>query len=130
MLISLAAALLFSSGVAVDCNGNAPDRTGSVMRGFVREVLDGDTLCIGAGADRDTWVAVTLTDVDAPELPQTGGRAARTVLSRATLNQPIVCVVRPTPPNRREEEGARFAICTVRGVGVGDLISGTEPSGR
>ena len=77
---------------------------------------DGDSLCVGGGPDPATWVEVRLADFYAPELHDPGGANAKRVLERLTFGRPVSCVA-----GRRTYDRVA-AVCTLRGVRLGDLM--------
>ena len=71
VLISCAvlAGIGMASPAAADpCTGPLPSTAGQSFSGPVRYVSDGDSLCIGASSDPQSWIEVRLADFDAPEL--------------------------------------------------------------
>lgn len=79
-----AVALILAAGIATPamagaCKGALPHK-GQTFAGRAQLVHDGDTLCIGPGADPLTWVPVRVADFYAPELSEPGGRVATLAL--------------------------------------------------
>lgn len=91
-------------------------RPGFVVTGQVRYVGDGDSLCIGSGADPRTWVEIRLADFYAPELQEPGGREAKTALDQITRGQTATCTAVGGNGGRAVSYDRLIATCRVRGV--------------
>lgn len=108
------------------CKAKLPTR-GATFAGRARLVIDGDTLCIGPGADQRTWIPVRLADFYAPEFSETGGPEATLALIRLTRRSWITC-----GPAQHRSFGRIVAVCTVRGVSIADHLrrAGVPEGGR
>lgn len=125
--------LLVPTGALADpCEGRLPSRAGETFSGLVRYVGDGDGLCVGPSTDPSTWIEVRLSDFDAPELNQTGGRDARERLSRLVRGRVLDCVAVPGRSGRVIVHDRVIAACRLNGRRVGDLLrqSGDREGGR
>jgi endonuclease YncB( thermonuclease family) len=88
-------------------------RPGVKFSGVVRYVGDGDSLCVGATADPETWIEVRIADFYAPELNAPGGKAAKAALSRIARGKHAQCVA-----GRRSYDRV-VAKCYLRGRSLG-----------
>lgn len=124
MLFVAAMLTLAWSGVAAadPCEGRLPQRAGAEFSGVVRYVGDGDSLCVGATDDPNTWIEVRLADFNAPELNSAGGRNARERLRGLALNHPAQCVATPGRNGRVVSYDRVIATCRVGGRRLGDLL--------
>ncbi len=96
----------------------AAPRPGVVWPGTVSHVSDGDTVWVrpqAGGAPR----AVRIDGIDAPELCQPYGEAARAALVGRVLGQPLQVRVR-----RHDDYGRALARLTLRGEDVGGWLVG------
>ena len=114
------------------CEGRLPSRAGETFSGRVRYIGDGDSLCVGPSTDPATWIEVRLSDFDAPELNQAGGRDARDRLSRLLHGRVLGCVAVRGRSGRVVVYDRVIAACRLNGRGVGDLLraSGGREGGR
>jgi len=121
ILAALSAALSMKAA----CLAPLPYR-GQTFAGAARIVHDGDTLCIGPGADHAGWVKVRLADFYAPELGEPGGREATEALRSITAGAWVVCVA-----DHRSYDRA-VARCTINGKPIGELMKarGVQQGGR
>lgn len=128
----LALLLIPTTALADPCEGRLPSRAGETFSGVVRYVGDGDGLCIGPSTDPSTWIEVRLSDFDAPELNQTGGRAARERLSGLVRGRVLDCVAVRGRSGRVIVYDRVIAACRLNGRAVGDLLraSGGQEGGR
>ncbi len=93
-LLVLAALMLAPSVARADpCEGSLPATAGTVFGGTVRYIGDGDSLCVGPSADPATWIEVRLSDHDAIELNDRGGRQARDDLVNLAMGRTVRCTV-------------------------------------
>lgn len=120
--VALAVLALAPSVRADPCEGRLPDRVGERFSGAVRYVGDGDSLCVGDGADPRTWIEVRLADHDAPELDEPGGRAAQTALSRLTLGRHLDCQAVRGRNGRVLSWDRVIARCRLDGRALGPLL--------
>lgn len=131
----LAAALSLCAGAAMaDPCTAVPDRgptpaslrPGAVFSGPVAYVVDGDGLCVATGPSPSAWVEVRLADFYAPELSEPGGEAAKAALARVAKGRRVECEARGRTYDRIA------AVCTLQGVGLGDLLrrAGVREGGR
>ena len=114
------------------CEGRLPSRSGETFSGLVRYIGDGDSLCLGPSTDPATWIEVRLSDFDAPELNQAGGREARDRLSRLFRGRVLTCVAVRGRNGRVVVWDRVIASCRLNGRGVGDLLrsAGGQEGGR
>jgi len=110
------------------CEGRLPDRAGATFAGLVRYVGDGDSLCLGPGADPSTWIEVRLADFDAPELHSPTGGADRARLSRLVQGRVLSCVAVRGRNGRVIVYDRVIGACRLNGRRVGDLLR--EAGGR
>ncbi|WP_374598852.1 thermonuclease family protein [Brevundimonas sp.] len=132
LLIASPLLLIPTAALADPCEGRLPYRAGETFSGVVRYVGDGDGLCIGPSTDPSTWIEVRLSDFDAPELNQTGGRAARERLSGLLRGRVLDCVAVRGRSGRVIVYDRVIAACRLNGRAVGDLLraSGGQEGGR
>ncbi len=132
LLIASPLLLIPTTALADPCEGRLPSRAGETFSGVVRYVGDGDGLCIGPSTDPSTWIEVRLSDFDAPELNQTGGRAARERLSGLVRGRVLDCVAVRGRSGRVIVYDRVIAACRLNGRAVGDLLraSGGQEGGR
>lgn len=132
LLIASPLLLIPTVAAADPCEGRLPSRAGETFSGVVRYVGDGDGLCIGPSTDPSTWIEVRLSDFDAPELNQTGGRAARERLSGLVRGRVLDCVAVQGRSGRVITYDRVIAACRLNGRAVGDLLraSGGQEGGR
>lgn len=100
---------------------------GERFSGPVVHVGDGDSLCVAVGPRRGAdWVEVRLADFYAPELHESGGRAARDALARITSGRRVDCVSRGRTWDRVA------AVCRLGGRSLGDHMraAGVAEGGR
>jgi micrococcal nuclease len=124
--ILLAAGMCLATPALADPCTRIPDRgaapaeahRGAVFAGPVVYVGDGDSLCVETvgGIGGRGWVEVRLADFNAPEISESGGRAARATLSRLVMGRRLTCV----GENRTWDRIA--ARCTLNGQPVRDLL--------
>jgi len=114
------------------CEGRLPSRSGETFSGLVRYIGDGDSLCVGPSTDPATWIEVRLSDFDAPELNQAGGREARDRLSRLVRGRVLTCVAVRGRNGRVVVWDRVIASCRLNGRAVGDLLrsNGGQEGGR
>lgn len=114
------------------CEGRLPSRSGETLSGLVRYIGDGDSLCLGPSTDPATWIEVRLSDFDAPELNQAGGREARDRLSRLDLGRVLTCVAVRGRNGRVIVWDRVIASCRLNGQAVGNLLrsAGGQEGGR
>ena len=114
------------------CEGRLPARAGETFSGLVRYIGDGDSLCVGPGADPSTWIEVRLSDFDAPELTGAGGDEARSRLFRLVHGRLLACVAVRGRSGRVIVYDRVIAGCRLNGHGVGDLLrsAGGREGGR
>ncbi|MET0293533.1 MAG: hypothetical protein ABW042_00830 [Phenylobacterium sp.] len=96
---------------AAACTG-APPPVGSVLRGPVLQVLDGEVLCIAQGFSRDSWTPVRLANpagrvADTP--PPT-----RAALMSVAFGRDAVCRIEAI------EDGQAVATCRIEGRSVAE----------
>jgi endonuclease YncB( thermonuclease family) len=89
---------------------------GKTFSGPVVYIGDGDSLCVAVGPMKGDWVEVRLTDFYAPELSAPGGREAKAALERIAMDRRVECVAQHRSYDRV------VAVCTVRGVSLGDRM--------
>ena len=132
LLLAFAFALVPTVAMADPCEGRLPSRAGETFAGLVRYVGDGDGLCIGPSADPSTWIEVRLSDFDAPELNQPGGRDARARLSRMVEGRVLSCVAVRGRSGRVVVYDRVIAACRLDGRGLGDRLraAGGREGGR
>lgn len=113
----LVLALAATPALAHPCKAKLPPK-GATFAGEVRYLMDGDTLCVGPGADPVTWVPVRLADFYAPEKSEPGGAQATTALREIAFGQWVVCTGQHASFERR------VAVCELGGFPLGDLMRG------
>ncbi|MES2033708.1 MAG: nuclease [Pseudomonadota bacterium] len=138
-ILCLAAAAIAGPALADPCKA-IPDkgpppawiRAGVSLAGPVRHVGDGDSLCIGRGPTPIDWVEIRLADFYAPELAESGGRAARETLVRLTQGRTVTCVATPGGGGRVVSYDRMIAVCRIDGVSLGALMrrAGVREGGR
>lgn len=108
------------------CRATLPAK-GATFAGRARLVVDGDTLCIGPGADQATWIPVRLADFYAPEFSDPGGPEATLALIKLTRRAWITC-----GPAQHRSFGRIVAVCEIRGRSIGDHLraAGVAEGGR
>lgn len=108
------------------CKAKLPAK-GATFAGRARLIVDGDTLCIGPGADQATWIPVRLADFYAPEFSEPGGPEATLALIKLTRRAWITC----GPAQHRSFERI-VAVCQVRGRSIADHLraAGVPEGGR
>lgn len=125
-LLTVGAALILlalpAAARADPCEGRLPSRPGEVFSGVVRYVGDGDSLCVGRTDDPREWIEVRLSDFDAPELNQAGGRAGRDILIRTARGRPITCTATRGRNGRVVSHDRVIATCRLDGRRLGDLL--------
>lgn len=116
-LFALAFLAVPSVALADPCEARLPS-AGAMFSGTVRYVGDGDMLCVEVGgrSSGSTWVEVRLSDFNAPELGESGGRAARDTLRSLVMGRRVSCLAGHRSYDRI------VAQCTLGGSGVGDLL--------
>ncbi|MEQ1672647.1 MAG: nuclease [Hyphomicrobium sp.] len=129
-----AALLAFTSSAALadPCEAPLPNRVGQVFSGSVRYVGDGDSLCVGAGADPNGWIEVRIADFDAPELHAPLGRRSKLMLEQIAMGQPVVCAAARGRSGRVIVFDRVIAICRINGRSIAELLraSGAPEGGR
>lgn len=108
------------------CRAQLPPK-GATFAGRARLVIDGDTLCIGPGADQSTWIPVRLADFYAPEFSEPGGPEATLALIKLTRRAWITC-----GPAQHRSFGRIVAVCEIRGRSIADHLreAGVPEGGR
>lgn len=132
-LLIVASFLLAPTAALADpCEGRLPSRAGATFSGPVRYIGDGDSLCVGPSRDPSTWIEVRLSDFDAPELNQAGGRDARERLSRVVGGRVLDCAAVRGRSGRVIVHDRVIAACRLNGRSVGDLLraAGGREGGR
>lgn len=121
--LSLAAALVLGLGLpaaahaAPECRAAAPKfDPGAKFAGEVRQVIDGQTLCVGRAPHPETWIRVRLSDLDAR---QPKARWARNALRRVAQDKYAVCTV---SGDRYTAADPVPAICRVAGVTIAGRV--------
>ena len=132
LLLAFALVLVPTTALADPCEGRLPSRAGETFSGLVRYVGDGDGLCVGPSADPSTWIEVRLSDFDAPELNQPGGRDAHRRLSRLVEGRVLSCVAVRGRSGRVIVYDRVIAACRLNGRALGDLLraAGGREGGR
>lgn len=124
-LMIASALLLYPALAHADpCEGRLPDRAGQTFSGVVRYVGDGDgdSRCVGPGADPATWIEVRLSDFDAPELHSPTGRAARERLSSLARGRVLSSVAVRGRSGWVIVHDRVIGACRLEGHSVGDLL--------
>lgn len=100
-VLAVLAALALSCAAAPAAPPKSQGPGSGALEGTVTRVIDGDTLVITPKAGGEA-LQLRLADIDAPEICQPGGDAARQFLSALVLNQPVrVAGARPGPDGLR-----------------------------
>lgn len=118
-------ALIFwpRDAAADPCTAALPTQAGAEFGGVVRYVGDGDSLCVGpVQGGGETWIEVRLTDFNAVELHDRGGREARAIAVRELLGRQIQCVAVRGRSGRVVSYDRVIARCRVSGRAVGDIL--------
>lgn len=119
----VAITLLTASPARADpCEGRLPSRAGQQFSGPVRNVGDGDGLCVGNSADPSTWIEVRLADFDAPELHSPDGRRSKAFLEQMAFGQTVNCEARRGRSGRVIVYDRVIAVCRIGGQSIGDLL--------
>lgn len=119
----LACALFIATPALADpCEAPLPARAGAEFSGQVRYVGDGDSLCVGPGADPGSWIEVRLGDFDAPELHSVGGPRAKALLQRVALGRFVVCQAQRGRSGRVISHDRVIAVCRLSGVPISGLL--------
>lgn len=122
LLICGALVMLPAIARADPCEGRLPSQAGQAFSGPVRYVGDGDSLCLGASDSPATWIEVRLSDFNAPELHDPGGREARERLSGLVQDRTLTCVAEHGRNGRVIVWDRVIAACRLGGRRVGDLL--------
>ncbi|HCQ53235.1 MAG TPA: nuclease [Brevundimonas diminuta] len=122
ILLALPLVMFPTAALADPCEGRLPSRAGETFSGLVRYIGDGDSLCIGPSTDPSTWIEIRLSDFDAPELNQSGGRDARDRLSRLVRGRVLDCVAVRGRSGRVILYDRVIGACRLNGRAVGDLL--------
>lgn len=132
LLIALVIACLPAIARADPCEGPLPQRAGETFSGAVRYVGDGDSLCVGASNNPNTWIEVRLADFNAPELHSPTGSRARAVLQRVAMVHQARCVAGGGRRGNVTSYGRVIATCRLDGRRIGDLLreADAEEGGR
>lgn len=118
-----AIALLVSREAWADpCMAPLPSRGGTSFSGVVRYVGDGDSLCVGPGADPSTWIEVRLGDFDAPELHSPEGPRSKAILEGLTLGHEARCTAVRGRRGRVIVFDRVIAVCRTEGQSIGDRL--------
>jgi endonuclease YncB( thermonuclease family) len=124
--LKYAAALLLVAGPVIADPCEAPVsgyKPGATVAGTVRYVGDGDSICIGPGADPRTWTEIRLADLYAPELNAPGGREAKATMERMAKGKRAVCTARLNNRGDSTRSHDRLvASCTVNGRSLAELM--------
>ena len=106
-------------------------KPGATVAGTIRYVGDGDSLCIGPGADPLTWTEIRLFDFFAPELNAPGGRQAKAALDRF-LGRRAVCTAQRGANGSTRSYDRLVANCLIDGRSLGDSLrqAGIAEGGR
>ena len=123
---------LGSPALAAASTALLPSRAGQTFSGSVRDVGDGDSLCVGATANPATWIEVRLADFDAPELHESEGSTGKALLERLTLGRPVSCRAVRGRSGRVQVYDRVIAVCTIGGRPIGALLraAGAPQGGR
>lgn len=104
------------------CEAPLPAQPGVRFSGTVRYVGDGDGLCVGRTADPNEWIEVRLADLDAPELHQAAGPAAKAALVRIALHREVTCTTERGRRGRVVSFDPVIARCRIGPHSIGDLL--------
>lgn len=129
----LAALALATPALADPCQAPVSGyHEGQKITGTVRYTTDGDGICLGPTSDPATWVEIRLSDFNAPELNDPGGRLAKLTLSRIVMGRQAVCTVHRGRSGRVTSFDRVIASCRVGGVGLADAMrrAGVREGGR
>ena len=96
-------------------------RAGDTVRGTVRAVLDGDSICVSASGDPATWVEIRLADFYAPELSTAPGRDAKRAMDRLK-GQPVTCTAQRGSRGRTTSFDRLVAVCRIKGVSIAERM--------
>lgn len=128
----LAGISMASAAAADPCTGPLPSTAGQTFSGAVRYVGDGDSLCIGASSDPQSWIEVRLADFDAPELHSPSGALAKGALESVALGRSAACTSVRGRSGRVRVYDRVIALRTIGGRSVGTLLrqAGALQGGR
>jgi hypothetical protein len=93
------------------------------LRGEIRYVGDGDSLCIGRTDNPAEWLEIRLADFFAPELHEPGGPQAKAALARY-LGAQAICTVQRGSNGATRSYDRLIASCSVAGVPISRLLVG------
>lgn len=117
-----------SAAAGRDRDVGAVLKSGDVFSAKVTSIVDGDGIRLSNGAE------VRLGDFNAPEWNQTGGRQAKSALSRIALGQNVECTYCEGARNSRRctSYDRIIATCRLDGKRLGDLMraQGIAEGGR
>jgi len=108
--------------LADPCTAPLPQHVGDTFSGIVRYVGDGDSLCVGASTNPNTWIEVRLADFNAPELHSPTGLSARAALQRIAMGHQARCVAGGGRRGNLTSYDRVVATCRLDGRRIGDLL--------
>lgn len=130
--LAIAAALIAAPALADPCEAPVSGyKPGATVAGTVRYVGDGDSLCVGPGADPVTWTEIRLADFFAPELNAPSGRQAKAALDRF-LGRRAVCTAQRGANGSTRSYDRLVASCSIDGRSLADSLrqAGIAEGGR
>jgi micrococcal nuclease len=103
-------------------------KPGQKIVGIVRYAGDGDSLCVSASDDPQTWIEIREARWFAPELNEPGGRKAKAAMDRLVGQR---AVERGRNGSTRSYDRV-VAACSVGGQPIGKIMAraGLSPGGR
>lgn len=131
-VFAIAAALIAAPTLADPCEAPVSGyKPGATVAGTIRYVGDGDSLCVGSGADPLTWTEIRLSDFFAPELNEPGGRQAKAALDRL-IGRRAVCTAQRGANGSTRSYDRLIARCLVDGGSITERLrqAGVAEGGR
>jgi endonuclease YncB( thermonuclease family) len=97
-------------------------KAGQTFAGTVAYVVDGDGICVAAGATQRGWVEVRLADFYAPEISTPAGKAAAREMRKIAFGRDVICTVQRGSNGRTYTYDRVIAVCRIDGQSVGDAL--------
>lgn len=113
--------------LADPCTAPLPQHAGDTFSGIVRYVGDGDSLCVGASTNPNTWIEVRLADFNAPKFHSPRGTRAKAAIERIALGHQVQCVAGGGRRGNVTSYDRVIATCRLNGRRIGDLLARLTP---